>query len=197
MLTMLKNWNGSVEINGVNYDNVAQAILSAKLSDSDDVSIILHSAKKHAQKRSETHVSDVSEDSAYRITVKQYMTKRASADFDFMEKWNHNNPMPFRTMIGTVEKETRGMVYMKLHADVYADVIPTCMKCGRPLTNKVSQYFGVGPECGGHNYVNPFNSDEELKEAVSAYRKQLQKVTWEGWIIKSAITEKEVVHVTN
>ena len=95
--------------------------------------------------------------------------------------------MPLRTMIGTIEKETRGMVYMKLHGDIYAERICTCMKCGRTLTNPVSQYFGIGPECGGHNYINPFNSEEELKAAVSEYRKTLQNITWEGWIIKSGL----------
>ena len=188
MLSMLKTWKGPVEINGIKYDNVSQAILSAKLSDSDEVSIILHSNTKRAE-----NTLKMSENSEYKITVRQYMTQRASADFDFMKKWNNDNPMPFRTMIGTIEKETRGMVYMKLHADIYADVITTCMKCGKPLTNKVSQYFGIGPECGGHNYVHPFNTDEELEQAVAKYRKQLQSVTWEGWIIKSAIIEKEKI----
>ena len=193
MLTMLSNWPGRVEINGIEYENIQKAILSTKLNDFESVNIKLLSAQKRASESAKTRSESVSDSTQYRITVKQYMTKKASAEFDFMRKMNDDNPMPFRTMIGTVEKETRGMVYMKLHADIYATVIPTCMKCGRPLTNKVSQYFGVGPECGGHNYVNPFNSDEELKEAVSAYRKQLQKVTWEGWIIKSAIIEKEEV----
>lgn len=193
MLTMLSSWPGRVEINGIEYENIQKAILSTKLSDFESVNIKLLSAQKRASESTKTRSESVSDSTQYRITVKQYMTKKASAEFDFMRKMNDDNPMPFRTMIGTVEKETRGMVYMKLHADIYATVIPTCMKCGRPLTNKVSQYFGVGPECGGHNYVNPFNSDEELKEAVSAYRKQLQKVTWSGWIIKSAIIEKEEI----
>lgn len=194
MLSMLQHWKGAIEINGVHYENVAQALQHAKLSDEQNIDILLVSNKKQALKRSETASISVSDDvQQYRVTVKQYMTKPASPDFDFMQKWNNNVPMPFRTMVGTVEKETRGMVYMKLHADIYASVIPTCMKCGRPLTNPVSQYFGVGPECGGHNYVNPFNSKEELKEAVSAYRAQLQKIKWEGWIIKSAITEKEEI----
>ena len=188
MLTMLKNWKGSLEINGVHYENVSQAILSAKLSDSQEVNIILHSNQKRAK-----NTLKMSDSDEYRITVRQYMTQKASADFDFMKKWNNDVPMPFRTMIGIVEKETRGMVYMKLHADIYADVITTCMKCGRPLTNKVSQYFGIGPECGGHNYVHPFETDEELDKAVAEYRKQLQKVTWEGWIIRSAILEKEKI----
>lgn len=127
------------------------------------------------------------------IQVKSYMTKKATASFDFMKKWNNDVPMPMRIMVGEVVKETRGMVYMKLHADILQEKTFVCMKCGRPLTNPVSQYFGVGPECGGHNYVNPFNSEEELHAAVAEYRKQLNDVTWEGWIIKSAIERKEVL----
>ena len=129
----------------------------------------------------------------YLITVKKYMTRKATPEFDFMRKWNNDIPMPLMMMQGVVEKETRGMVYMKLHGTMYADVMHTCMKCGRPLTNPVSQFFGVGPECGGHNYVNPFSSDEELKAAVAAYRKKLVNITWEGWIIKSAITERKEI----
>ena len=76
---------------------------------------------------------------------------------------------------------------------VYIDE-PYCMKCGKQITNPVSQFFGMEPECGGHHYVNPFESEEELKEAVERYRRDyLQKIVWEGWIIKSAITEKEKI----
>lgn len=62
------------------------------------------------------------------------------------------------------------------------------MKCGKPIPNPVSQFFGMGPICGGHKYENPFESEKELNEAVEKYRREvLQKITWEGWIIKSAI----------
>ena len=67
------------------------------------------------------------------------------------------------------------------------------MKCGRPLTNPVSRYFGIGPECGGHNYVNPFESDEELNEAVEQMKTELKNIRWTGWIIKSAIEEETVI----
>lgn len=128
-------------------------------------------------------------DDACMITVKQYMTKKSSPGFDFMSKWNNDIPMPLMTMVGTVEKETPGMVYMKLHGDMPVKSMEFCMKCGRQITNPVSKYFGMGPECGGHNYVNPFGSDTRLLEEVNKYRTQyLQKITWEGWIIKSAIT---------
>lgn len=190
MLTMLKSWKGEIEVNGVRYDSVYK--IPDLSTFKGDISIkLLHPQEN---RNSEANRQLKSEDTKqYRITVKAYMTKKSEPGFDFMSRWNNDNPMPLRTMVGTIEKETRGMVYMKLHGDIYAKQICTCMKCGRPLTNPVSQYFGIGPECGGHNYINPFNSDEELKAAVSEYKAKLQNITWEGWIIKSAITEKEEV----
>ena len=188
MLSLIKNWTGAVEVNGKHYDSIKDVIF-ADLQLSGNVTIKLLSATRKAEKPANPVITARSNER--RITVKQYMTRKASPEFDFMAKWNNDNPMPFRTMTGTVEKETRGMVYMKLHGDIWTEKICTCMKCGKVLTNPVSQYFGIGPECGGHNYVHPFNTDEELKQAVDAYKKQLQNVTWEGWVIKSAITEEE------
>lgn len=192
MLTLLKNWKGPVEVNGTLYDSI-NAVNLADIKTLGEINIkLLHTEKiENKGNTSENRAVDVTE---YQITVKRYMTQKASATFDFMEKWNNNIPMPLRTMVGTVEKETRGMVYMKLHGDIIEERVCSCMKCGRVLTNPVSQYFGIGPECGGHNYVHPFNTDEELKAAVDAYKKQLRDIKWEGWVIKSAITErKEVV----
>lgn len=180
MITQLASWAGRVEIDGVNYSSV-QEIPSTAISQGATITLIPRQV-----------VKKVVENVEHIITVRQYMTKPASPEFNFMAEKNNNIPMPMRTMVGTVEKETRGMVYMKLHGDYIADRMYTCMCCGRTLTNKVSQYFGVGPECGGHNYVNPFDSDEELKQAVNAYRKTLVNVKWEGWIIKSAITEDRI-----
>lgn len=187
MLSMLKDYKGSIEINGEKYDSVKTAIKRFK-SDSGTITIKLsHSCEE----REKTQISQSQSVSEKKITVKKYMTMPATPEFDFMEKWNNNIPMPLRTMIGTVEKETRGMVYMKLHGDITSERTMRCLMCGRPITNPVSQYFGMGPECGGHNYVNPFYNDEELRAAVNEYRKKLQNMTWEGWIIKSAIIEEE------
>lgn len=122
------------------------------------------------------------------ITVKKYMTQKSTKSFDFMKKFNNDNPMPFRTMIlDEVIQESQKMIRVKCHADILQEKTTVCMKCGRPLTNPVSQYFGVGPECGGHNYVNPFETKEELKQAVAQYRQKLNNIKWEGWIPKSAI----------
>lgn len=129
-----------------------------------------------------------------KITVKQYMTKPATPDFDFMAKWNLNRPMPLRTMVGEVLQETKGMVKMRLHGDITSERTAFCLKCGRPLTNPVSAFFGMGPECGGHGYTNPFSSEEELRAAVSNYRGTvLRNIQWEGWIIRSAIERRETV----
>lgn len=192
MLTMLKNWAGQVEIDGKQYPDIGYAVSDFK-ADSETIHIVLRPVVENANTGDAGTLVQgnfEAKSKEYRITVKQYMTKKASPDFDFMEKWNNNVPMPLRTMTGIIDKETRGMYHMKLHGDIWAEKITTCMCCGKKLTNPVSQYFGIGPECGGHHYVNPFDSDEELQEAVQSYKKHLQEITWEGWVIKSAITEQ-------
>lgn len=186
VLSWLKDWNGVIEINGTTYENYSA--IPSDLVLTDNMVIVLH-GKQNVSERQRMNDSD--DNIQYVLTVKQYMTKKATPEFDFMAKWNHDEPMPLRTMVGTKVKETRGMVYMKLRGDIVSDQVQFCMKCGKPITNPVSKFFGMGPECGGHNYVNPFNTRKELEEAVNAYRKKLNDVTWEGWIIRSAITSWE------
>ena len=183
MIAQLSNWKGRVSVNGVDYNSVADISVS---DIADGVSIVL--IPKQAVKKVANKVEHI-------ITVKKYMTMPSNDGFDFMKQFNNNIPMPLRTMVGTVEKETKGMVYMNLHGDIVSHRMCTCMKCGRPLTNAVSQYFGIGPECGGHNYTNPFSSDEELKEAIKYYRENvLTKMTWSGWIIRSSLLEDRLVN---
>ena len=185
MLTMLKDYKGTVEIDGKKYNSIKEAIRGFR-GNPENISIKLSPAYERAT------VEPVKA-KMKKIYVKSYMTKKATPEFDFMKVWNNDVPMPLRTMIGTVEKETRGMVYMNLHADITEERTMRCLCCGRQITNPVSQYFGMGPECGGHNYVNPFYNEDELKEAVKEYRKKLRSMTWSGWIIKSAILEEEEV----
>lgn len=186
MLTMLKDYKGTIEINGEKYDSVKDAIKRFK-SGCDTVMIKLSSNNHKAVTEQPRAVQK-------KITVKKYMTQKSTPEFTFMKEWNNDVPMPLRTMIGTVEKETRGMVYMKLHGDITSEKTQRCLMCGRVITNPVSQYFGMGPECGGHNYVNPFYNEDELKAAVGEYRKKLQKMTWEGWLPKSSILTEEVIN---
>lgn len=183
MLNFLKDYEGKIIYLGkeYTYDELIKVFDESKGT----IDIFLKPDKKDAK------TADLGANKPmYRITVKSYMTKKATPDFDFMSKWNNNIPMPLCIMTGTIEKETRGMVYMKLHGEMYAEKMTVCMRCGRPLTNPVSQYFGIGPECGNHNYVNPFDSEEELRAAVDNYKKELLNITWEGWVVKSAILEK-------
>lgn len=198
-LEFLKNWQGAITINGIEYPS--HEAVPSDLAVQGSLNIQLHPANKAAQRATvglteepkEKSAVELSENQQYRVKVKKYMTKPATPDFDFMARWNNNNPMPLRVMVGEKVKETRGMVYMILHGDILEERTMCCMKCGRPITNNVSQFFGLGPECGGHNYVNPFESEAELKEAVESYRKQLNEMVWEGWIIRSAIEEFEEV----
>lgn len=189
----IKEWPGAVEIDGTVYPSFEQARNSLSGESLNFSSIKLCDKIERAPERTGERPVTVCE-TVYKITVRQYMTKPANPSFDFMAKWNNDIPMPMRTMVGTIEKETSGMVYMHLHGDITSEVTQYCMKCGKPITNPVSQFFGMGPECGGHNYTNPFESEEELKSVVESYRRNyLQKITWSGWIIKSAIIEREEV----
>lgn len=199
MLNQLKNWQGPVCINDTHFSSFPSDLrqfsgdLHIKLYPKGQKSLESSNMKKQTNKCSTNEINVHENTGELKITVKAYMTRKSSPEFDFMAKWNNDNPMPFRTMSGVIEKETPGMYYMHLHGDIYADKTIRCMKCGKELKNPVSQYFGIGPECGGHNYVHPFNSDAELKEAVSKYKNQLQNVKWDGWVIKSAIVEKEEI----
>jgi hypothetical protein len=189
----IKDWPGAIEVDGTTYPSVDSARNSLSGDALNISSIKLCNERKRAPERTGEHPVTTGA-TVYRITVRQYMTKPSNPSFDFMAKWNNDNPMPMRTMVGTVEKETSGMVYMHLHGDITSTTTQYCMKCGKVISNPVSQFFGMGPECGGHNYTNPFESEEELKTAVDTYRREyLQKITWSGWIIKSAIIQREEV----
>ncbi len=181
MLELLRNWKGKVEIDGTEYESIQDARSDFKGS-SDDIHIILKSATETRQKE---RVELANDNVEYEITVKSYMTKEATPEFDFMAKWNSNNPMPMRIMQGTIEKETRGMVYMKLHG--LAKPTITCYCCGKELTNPVSRHYGIGPICLGKlGIVREIDDIENIRE-------ELVNITWEGWIIKSAITEQKEV----
>ena len=127
----------------------------------------------------------------YKITVKQYMTEPATISFDFQDKWNNGIPMPMVTMVGKVIKETRGMIYMELQGR--AEATCNCLHCGRTLTNKVSMLYGIGPICGQHYGINPFDTEEELNEHFEELKSQISDIKWSGWVIKSAIKQWEEV----
>lgn len=191
MIRLLKDWKGTVEVNGKLYDSV-NALESSEIDFSSSMCIKLHSMHETVLKSQNNAISDdgTSADiddteKQYQITVKQYMTKPASPEFDFMAKWNNNNPMPMRTMIGTIEKETKGMVYMHLHGRGLETI--TCMRCGRELTNPISRHYGIGPEC-----MSKLGFCVDISD-ISTIKEKLSEIEWSGWLIKSAITSKEEI----
>jgi len=179
MISQLKNWTGSVEVNGQLYNDVSELSKIDFKTFSDNVSIKL----LHKQKQS--IIESNTKEKEYTITVKQYMTKQATPEFMFMAQWNNNKPMPMRTMTGNVEKETRGMVYMKLHGMGVPTI--TCMCCGKELTNPISRHYGIGPVC-----LSKMGISRDIED-VAGIKEDLAKLTWEGWIIRSAIIDKEEV----
>ena len=130
MLEQLKGWRGSVSINDTDYSS-----FPSDLSDFEgDIHIKLYpegkkSLKLSPMKSTEVESANDSTGTEIKISVKAYMTRKASPEFDFMAKWNNDNPMPLRTMFGTIEKETPGMYYMKLHGMGVETI--RCLRCGR------------------------------------------------------------------
>ena len=139
VLDYISGWTGQVEIENQKFPDVRTARQFVQDSKKTVKCVVLHAVKQNALARSlETPVSNP--DDVYKVTVKKYMTKPSTPDFDFMHRCNRDIPMPMSTMIGIVEKETPGMVYVKLHD-----------------TDKSGNIY------------------------------------WEGWIIKSAIIDKELI----
>lgn len=159
----------------------------AGAGEGEEVSIVFRAVqKKREEKPLRITGESMRKGHEYIVKVKPWMTKPTStAGFDFIYHWNKNIPMPLRVMRGRVLSETRGMVYMELRAcPLKTDY---CMKCGKPLTHPVSRLYGLGPECGGHYHINPFNTEEELQNAIQEVRQKLNNVTWTGWIAKSGV----------
>lgn len=186
MLKYLAEYRGQVVINDVQYPSVSAAI--AKLGNYEGpIQLVI---SNNVQKPNLTVAEPNNTDVIYQIKVRKYMTEPSSPEFDFHDKWNHGQPMPLRIMVGRRLQETPGMVKMELWGEVAEGSMTHCMKCGRLLTNEVSKYFGIGPECGNHGYDHPFATDADFKNAVATLRIQLHETKWTGWIIKSAIEEQ-------
>lgn len=165
--------------------SISEVIASA--GEGEEVSVVFRAVQKKREEKP-LHISGnhMRKGHEYIIRVKRWMTEETTNDsFDFMRHWNKNIPMPMRVMRGRVLSETRGMLYMELRAcPLKTDY---CMRCGKPLSHPVSKLYGLGPECGGHYHINPFNTEEELQEAIKEVRQKLNNVTWTGWIAKSGV----------
>lgn len=164
---------------------IAQVIASA--GEGEEVSVVFRAVQQKREEKplyvSGEHMHKGHE---YIVKVKRWMTQETTDDsFDFMRHWNKNIPMPFRVMRGRVLSETRGMLYMELRACILKT--DYCMRCGKPLTHPVSRLYGLGPECGGHYHINPFNTEEELRAAIHEVKQKLNNITWTGWIAKAGV----------
>ena len=196
MLNLIKDWDGKVAVNDTEYDSLEIAKTENKtLSGQIHIKLypVCRNTVKSVSRASTTYEKQEVEPTVERtgeikITVKKYMTEQTEpgSSFDFMRKWNDNVPMPLRTMTGTVLQETRGMVKMRLHGVGKPEIC--CMRCGRQLTNPVSRHYGIGPEC-----MQKIGFVGIAIDDVDTIKEKLQELTWEGWIIKSAILEQEEV----
>lgn len=184
MLKLLKDWKGDIEINDKHYTNV-ECARNAFKNDSDSIHIVLHAVKQSAVQSVSSESKSISDAVEQVVTVKKYMTQKATPGFDFMAKFNDDNPMPMRIMQGTVEKETRGMVYMNLHG--FAKPTVTCCCCGKELTNPISRQYGIGPIC-----LEKMGIIRDIAD-VAHIKEDLVNISWSGWVIKSAITNTEEV----
>lgn len=185
MLHILEKYGQEFLVNDEKYTSIDDAKTRLKNYEG-KIKIILN--YKKCEKKEE-----LINNNEFKIKVRRYMTKPSSPEFDFHDRWNNGNPMPMRIMIGQKLKETKGMIKMRLRGDIIEEISTHCMKCGRILTNPISKYFGIGPECGNHGYNNPFETDDELMNAIKDVKKQLNTIKWEGWIIKSAIEQMQEI----
>lgn len=161
--------------------------LIANTRQGEEVSVVFKAVQKKREEQP-LHISGnhMRRGHEYIVRVKRWMTEQTTNDsFDFMRHWNKNIPMPMRVMRGRVLSETRGMLYMELRACPLKTEY--CMRCGKPLSHPVSKLYGLGPECGGHYHINPFNTEEELQEAIKEVREKLNNITWTGWVARSGI----------
>ena len=163
MFKQLSGWQGRVVVNGTEYENIGSVPNSIKPT---TITLLPKVVKRRVK------VEDVTDDTERVITVRQFMTRVES------------NPMPMRTMVGKIKRETAKAYYMELHGQALPVV--TCMRCGKTLTNPVSRHYGLGIECLSKVGIVADESDiENIKEAMV-------DIKWCGYVPKSAILENEI-----
>ena len=152
MNSLFSSWNGPVEIDGVNYKSVDE--IPSDLNLDDNSIIVLHTVSKSSASQ-----APQASDKVYRVTVRQYMTKKSTPDFDFMLKMNNDIPMPLRTMVGTIISETPGMYKMHLKADTNFEYLDCCMKCGK---HKVSCLCCCN-SCGNSLIISHLTNHDDIR----------------------------------
>lgn len=193
MFELLTSFTGKVVVNGKEFDSIKDA--DAHFKDyNGGLDIVLEPASSNI--KVVDNVPNTKEKTLYKIRVKKWMTKYGK-DF-FLNQMNDEGPMPFVTMYGYEIQSTAKLVKMKLWAgldntDTDVNDVVYCMRCGRPLTNIYSKYLHLGPECGAAEHMQLLASGMSLEEVKQSFREKLHKITWTGWIVKSAILESSEV----
>lgn len=93
----MKNYNGSIKINGNNID---KSKIEEVIEQNDELTM-------------ELIPKVLEEKTRYRIIVKGWMSNN-SGNLDFHQRWNNGISMPFTSMVGTIIAETPGMWKMDL-----------------------------------------------------------------------------------
>ena len=183
MLEFLQKYTGTIKIN--NKEIINKDFNTVFNSCDGDVEILLV-PKNTIDCNNRLNKNNVT---AVSVFVKSWMLECSTPDFMFMQTWNEDKPMPLRYMVGTVEKETSRMYYMKLRGEPC--VATVCSKCGRTLVNPISKLFGIGPECASKVGLDArlFVNEQTAKEQLCQIQDIIKKVRWEGWVPKTAILE--------
>ena len=85
MIKMLQNWKGTVEIDGQEYSSITN-YHRANTAVMEPIHIVLHPAVKEAVKEPKKAPVQEVPDAEVVVTVKKYMTQKATPQFDFMAK---------------------------------------------------------------------------------------------------------------
>lgn len=180
MFEFLKTYKGKILVNEAELDNDSAITL---LDNSDGDFII----KLFPKEEEPIIYAD-----KIKIIVKPSMTKIDNSSLtNFNNQYNNGIPMPLRTMFGEITRETKSMYYANLHGKVV--VTARCMKCGRTITNKLSMYFGIGPECGKDLRILTPQTREEYEKYKKTIEDRIEKINWQGWIPKSSVITLEYI----
>lgn len=181
VLNLLENFEQPLKVNGIIFDNGRDAYRYFK-GTKREVTIEINWDKPNEVKEEKKAGKIDIPTERIGIEVRQYMIKEPTLQFSFHAERNNGVPMPLMTM-EVLEKldETKGMVKLKLKG--LPRQTNKCLRCNRTLTHPVSVEYGIGPECGQHYHL-------DVNNKVETNRKMIEDITWEGWVIKKAITNK-------
>ena len=184
MFELLYKYNGNLLVNGKEYKSVYEADKEFGTKNGGLTIVLNPGGKRELNNSTQTSPSRMLDPNKfYQISVMSYMTNYKDDFFlATSPQIKNTSPMPFMVMVGRVLDETNKLVKMQLRADRLESKYTRCMRCGRPISDKVYQLFGMGPEC------IDIKSNPNEPGVFDRFSKYLNKTTWEGWIVKSAIT---------